>query len=216
MGIKTYQKRMGEEENEDIDWVVLAQEDCYHGDTLGVMDVAEPSIFNEGQHPWYEPRGLFLQTPTLGFKQGTLSIDFPDDDDTYEFDSITKAMDVDARILTNLYAHYAEMIEMQWLVYEHSEVNKKIASVVIEPILLGAGGMKFIDPLWQRALMDVAKAHNVPIIFDEVASGLHRVGVKSCREILKIGKICTLFYSVCQCGVTNSHWNMWSSRLQSC
>jgi dethiobiotin synthetase/adenosylmethionine--8-amino-7-oxononanoate aminotransferase len=95
MGIKTYQKRMGEEENENVDWVVLAQEDCYHGDTLGVMDVAEPSIFNEGQHPWYEPRGLFLQTPTLGFKQGTLSIDFPEDD-TYEFDSITKAMDVDA------------------------------------------------------------------------------------------------------------------------
>jgi dethiobiotin synthetase/adenosylmethionine--8-amino-7-oxononanoate aminotransferase len=197
MGIKTYQKRMGEEENEEIDWVVLAQEDCYHGDTLGVMDVAEPSIFNEGQHPWYEPRGLFLQTPTLGFKQGVLSIDFPDDDDTYEFDSIKKAMDVDARILTNLYAHYAEMIEMQWLVYEHSEVNKKIASVVIEPIFLGAGGMKFIDPLWQRALMDVAKAHNVPIIFDEVAAGLHRVGVKSCREILKMGKLCTL-YAVCR------------------
>jgi adenosylmethionine-8-amino-7-oxononanoate aminotransferase len=28
--------------------------------------------------------------------------------------------------------------------------NKKIASVVIEPILLGAGGMKFIDPLATR------------------------------------------------------------------
>jgi dethiobiotin synthetase/adenosylmethionine--8-amino-7-oxononanoate aminotransferase len=192
MGIKTYQKRMGEEDNADIDWVVLAQEDCYHGDTLGVMDVAEPSIFNEGQHPWYEPRGLFLQTPTLGFKDGVLSIDFPDDDDTYEFDSIKKAMDIDARKLTNLYAHYAEMIEMQWLVYEHKEVTKKIGSVVIEPILLGAGGMKFIDPLWQRALIDVAKGHNVPVIFDEVASGLHRVGVKSCREILKSGKLCTL------------------------
>jgi dethiobiotin synthetase/adenosylmethionine--8-amino-7-oxononanoate aminotransferase len=94
--------------------------------------------------------------------------------------------------LTNLYAHYAEMIEMQWLVYEHKEVTKKIGSVVIEPILLGAGGMKFIDPLWQRALIDVAKGHNVPVIFDEVASGLHRVGVKSCREILKSGKLCTL------------------------
>lgn len=202
MGIKTYQKRTGDEENDEIDWVVLAQEDCYHGDTLGVMDVAEPSIFNEGQHPWYEPRGLFLQTPTLGFKQGVLSIDFPDDDDTYEFDSIKKAMDVDARILTNLYAHYAEIIEMQWLVYEHSNVNKKIASVVIEPILLGAGGMKFVDPLWQRALMDVAKAHNVPVIFDEVASGLHRVGVKSCREILKSGKLC-IVYALFQCVVRN-------------
>lgn len=45
--------------------------------------------------------------------------------------------------------------------------------------------MKFIDPLWQRALIDVARSKNVPVIFDEVASGLYRVGVKSCREILK-------------------------------
>ncbi len=60
-----------------------------------------------------------------------------------------------------------------------------IGSVVIEPLLLGAGGMKFVDPLWQRALMDVAKAKKVPVIFDEVASGLYRLGVKSCREVLK-------------------------------
>ena len=63
--------------------------------------------------------------------------------------------------------------------------NSIIGSVVIEPLLLGAGGMKFVDPLWQRALMDVAKTKNVPVIFDEVASGLYRLGVKSCREILK-------------------------------
>ena len=60
-----------------------------------------------------------------------------------------------------------------------------IASVVIEPILLGAGGMKFVDPLWQRALMDVARSKSVPVIFDEIAAGLYRLGVASCREILK-------------------------------
>lgn len=60
-----------------------------------------------------------------------------------------------------------------------------IGSVVIEPLLLGAGGMRFIDPLWQRALMDIAKEKRIPVIFDEVAAGLYRLGVKSCREILK-------------------------------
>ncbi len=45
--------------------------------------------------------------------------------------------------------------------------------------------MKFIDPLWQRALIDIARSKNVPVIFDEVASGLYRIGVASCREILK-------------------------------
>ena len=51
--------------------------------------------------------------------------------------------------------------------------------------MLGAGGMKFVDPLWQRALMDVSRSKSVPIIFDEVAAGLYRLGVSSCREILK-------------------------------
>jgi dethiobiotin synthetase/adenosylmethionine--8-amino-7-oxononanoate aminotransferase len=30
---------------------VLAQNDCYHGDTLGVMNIADGNIFNEQQHP---------------------------------------------------------------------------------------------------------------------------------------------------------------------
>jgi len=45
--------------------------------------------------------------------------------------------------------------------------------------------MKFVDPLWQRALMDVSRSRSVPIIFDEIAAGLYRLGVASCREILK-------------------------------
>ena len=45
--------------------------------------------------------------------------------------------------------------------------------------------MRFIDPLWQRALVDVARSKSVPVIYDEVASGLYRVGVRSCREIIK-------------------------------
>lgn len=191
MGMNTFQERMGLETIDGIELVTLAQVDCYHGDTLGVMDVAEPSIFNEGQHPWYESKGLFLDTPTLAYQNGTLRIIFPEgseptSDTVTEFKSIADVMDVDARILSRkLYSQYKELIEMQWLVYEHKSVNKRIASVVIEPVLMGAGGMKFVDPLWQRALMDVARSRNVPIIFDEVASGLHRVGVISCREILR-------------------------------
>jgi len=200
MGMKLYQKRMrvSDDDAAEIDWVVCAQEDCYHGDTLGVMDVAEPSIFNQGQHPWYEPKGLFLETPTLGFADGILSIFFPEgleppettDASSTKFDrsfsTLEKALDVDARQFTSLFSHYKEMIEMQWLVYEHSGVNRKIGCVVIEPVLMGAGGMKFVDPLWQRALVVIAERYNVPVIFDEVASGLHRVGVTSCREILKV------------------------------
>mmetsp|Transcript_11419 Transcript_11419/g.16644 ORF Transcript_11419/g.16644 Transcript_11419/m.16644 type:complete len:107 (+) Transcript_11419:136-456(+) len=85
---------------------------------------------------------------------------------------------------SDLYKHYSEQIKIDWDTYEKEE-NRLIGSVVIEPVLLGAGGMKFIDPLWQRALMDVARAKFVPVIFDEVAAGLYRLGVSSCREIIQ-------------------------------
>lgn len=85
---------------------------------------------------------------------------------------------------SELYGVYAEGIRTEWDLYE-GDGSRLIASVVIEPILLGAGGMKFVDPLWQRALMDVARSKSVPVIFDEIASGLYRLGVASCREILK-------------------------------
>ena len=190
MAMKLYQNRVGLVESaSDYDWAICAQEGCYHGDTLGVMDVAEPSIFNEGQHPWYEPKGLFLKTPTLGYKDGKLSISFPpifapDDETAYEFDSVEQAMDVRARMLGSLVSKYKEIIELRWLVHEHSKICR-IGACIIEPVLLGAGGMKFIDPLWQRALIEVAKSRSVPVVFDEVASGMYRVGVASCKDILQ-------------------------------
>ena len=35
---------------------ILGLKDCYHGDTIGVMDCAEPSAYNE-KVDWYRPRG---------------------------------------------------------------------------------------------------------------------------------------------------------------
>ncbi|KAL7576005.1 hypothetical protein ACA910_000792 [Epithemia clementina (nom. ined.)] len=193
MAMKTYQKRVGmsAEDADQLHLDCVAQVGSYHGDTLGVMNMSEPSIFNQGQHPWYEPRGLFLDPPTLGFKDGQLSISFPQGTEVpveaiTEFDSIDQVMDVPNRMIKRkLIASYRQYIDLQWLYYEHKERDTKLSCVVIEPIFMGAGGMKFVDPLWQRALMDIAKEKNVPIVFDEVAAGLHRVGVTSCREILE-------------------------------
>lgn len=188
MGFKTYQKRMGlsSEEAEKIEWIVSAQEDCYHGDTLGAMNIAEP--YTDKEHPWYEQKSLCLATPTLGFREGKLLISFPEglnpsDDVAYEFDSIAHVMDIRARSLTKLLSLYKEMIEMQWLVHEHRS-QQKIGSVILEPVMQCAGGMKFVDPLWQRAMVEVAKSRNIPVIFDESTTGLFRLGFASCSEIL--------------------------------
>jgi len=175
---------------------VLAQEDCYHGDTLGCMDVAVPSVFNEGQHPWYSAKGLFLETPTLAFIDGVLEVINPSEncqckpEDKQIFESISDAMDVNNRLNSSLYTHYKDQIALEWDAYEKESgtidnTKQVIGCVIIEPILMGAGGMKFVDPLWQRALMDVARNRKVPILFDEIASGLYRVGVMSCKDILK-------------------------------
>lgn len=190
MGLKTHQRRMGlsSEQFDRIDWVVCAQEDCYHGDTLAALNVAEP--YTDREHPWYHQKSLCLATPTLGYRDGKLTISIPEgmqpsDDVAYEFDSINHAMDISARSLTKLLSLYKEMIEMQWLVHEH-RTHQKIGSVIIEPILQFAGGMKFIDPLWQRGMMEVAESRRIPVIFDESTAGLHRLGIQSCREILKL------------------------------
>jgi bifunctional dethiobiotin synthetase / adenosylmethionine---8-amino-7-oxononanoate aminotransferase len=75
------------------------------------------------------------------------------------------------------------MIEMQWLAHEH-RTQEKIGSVIIEPILQCAGGMKFVDPLWQRAMMEVADSRSIPIIFDESTNGFYRLGVRTCGQII--------------------------------
>ena len=191
MGIKTYQGRKEVTDRvQDYDWVVCGQEDCYHGDTLGALNAAEP--YAEGHHPWYESKALCFETPTLSFRDGVLSVSFPEslqppDGYTYEFDSVEQAMDVRARMINpRLHSQYKEMIEMQWIVYEHSGVKRRVAACFLEPILMVEGGMKVVDPLWQRALVDIAKSRGVPIIFDETNSGLYRLGVASCQEILQI------------------------------
>jgi len=52
--------------------------------------------------------------------------------------------------------------------------------------MLGAGGLKFIDPLYQRILVEECKKDNIPIVYDEVAVGIYRLGPSTAASILKI------------------------------
>lgn len=190
MGMRTYQERHGmtPESDPGVEWIVCAQQDCYHGDTLGVMDVEEPSIFNQNQHPWYQSKGLLLATPTLGFCEGALEISYPPEwgwpKKSTSCSTLEEVMNIEKRLTTAEYSNYVDSIKKEW--DDHVRGRQMVVTtVVLEPILMGAGGMKFVDPLWQRAVMDIAKSKDIPIIFDEVAAGLYRVGVKSCRELLK-------------------------------
>ena len=50
--------------------------------------------------------------------------------------------------------------------------------------MVGAGGLKFIDPLYQRVLIQECRKRGLPIVYDEVAVGMYRLGPATASTIL--------------------------------
>ncbi|KAL2200418.1 pyridoxal phosphate-dependent transferase [Corynascus similis CBS 632.67] len=197
---------------------VLGLKGSYHGDTIGAMDCSEPSVFNE-KVEWYEGKGFWFDYPVVEFRKGRWNVELPtemhDSAPTtasgglgharYSYESLPDVFDLESREARGEARLYEEFITTT--LEKLGAQGRRFGALIIEPVVLGAGGMLMVDPLFQKTLVEVVRrsAHvfnnnvalpdpvdnnrtwtGLPVIFDEVFTGLYRLGRFSAASFLGV------------------------------
>ncbi|TDZ75102.1 Bifunctional dethiobiotin synthetase/7 8-diamino-pelargonic acid aminotransferase [Colletotrichum trifolii] len=194
---------------------VLGLRGSYHGDTMGAMDATEPSVFNE-KVEWYSGKGYWFDFPSVLCRRGRWTVDVPESlrEDVgaaaagagREFGSLADVFDVHAREERSEQEAYERYIVK--VLTRLRDEGRRFGALVMEPVVLGAGGMIMADPLFQRTLVTTVRNHpelftttspahahapaspptwsGLPVVFDEVFTGLTRLGRFSAASFLDV------------------------------
>ncbi|KAI0249192.1 pyridoxal phosphate-dependent transferase [Lactifluus subvellereus] len=160
MALWVANKRFGLAPQERKKMGVLGLRGIYHGDTIGSMDACE-----EGNG-----RAIINLPPAVMHEN-------------VEGEPLSWIYNVGARLDTPLAAAYRTHINVT-LQKLASSGAPPFGALVLEPLVLGASGMIFVAPLFQRVLIDAVRAHGLPVVFDEVFAGLWHLGVPSAVPLL--------------------------------
>src|SRR3712207_3102491 len=94
--------------------------------------------------------------------------------------------------------------EVRALFEEHT-----LAGVIVEPIVQGAGGMRFHPRECVELLRELCDEHGVPLILDEIATGFGRTGTlfaaAELADVLCLGKALTGGYITLAATLCKSH-----------
>lgn len=176
----------------------MALRSGYHGDTLGAMSVCDPV---NGMHSAFADNlmsNTFLPRPPCDVQFSLMAnADGGCAGCTCQRSTTTSTNTAPPLFSTYEDALEASCVEMEAMIGQHAATT---AAVIVEPLVQGAGGMRFYDVRYLQRLRAACTQHDVLLIADEIATGFGRAGgnaLLACTaanvqpDILTLGKALT-------------------------
>lgn len=135
MALRASRKRYGWEGKAGV----IGLKGSYHGDTIGAMNCSEPGVFNE-KVEWYEGKGAWLDAPGVRCERGLWVVK---GGEGREFGTLGKVFDLEGREARGDGRGYERVIRRA-LERLTSEDGRKFGALILEPVVLGAGGMHLV------------------------------------------------------------------------